>query len=39
MLPTAPERDELAAITRELKDTSAAIDRYLIAFEKGHPRR
>jgi site-specific DNA recombinase len=28
-------RDELAAVTRELKDTSAAIDRYLIAFEKG----
>lgn len=28
-------RDELAAVARELKDTSAAIDRYLIAFEKG----
>jgi site-specific DNA recombinase len=28
-------RDELAAVTRELKDTSAAIDWYLIAFEKG----
>jgi site-specific DNA recombinase len=27
--------DELAAVTRELKDTSSAIDRYLIAFEKG----
>jgi site-specific DNA recombinase len=29
------QRNELAAVTRELKDTSAAIDRYLIAFEKG----
>jgi site-specific DNA recombinase len=28
-------RDQLAAVTRELKDTSTAIDRYLIAFEKG----
>ncbi len=28
-------RDELATVTRELKDTSAAVDRYLIAFKKG----
>jgi site-specific DNA recombinase len=27
--------DELAAVARELKDSSAAIDRYLIAFERG----
>jgi site-specific DNA recombinase len=29
------QQEELAALTRQLKDTSTAIDRYLIAFEKG----
>lgn len=29
------QRDELAAVTRELKENAAAIDRYLIAFERG----
>jgi site-specific DNA recombinase len=32
---TSRVRDELAAVKRELKETSAAVDRYLIAFEKG----
>jgi site-specific DNA recombinase len=29
------QRDELTAITRELKENAAAIDRYLLAFERG----
>jgi site-specific DNA recombinase len=28
-------RDQLAAITKQLKDNSAAVDRYLTAFEQG----
>jgi hypothetical protein len=33
---TTGHRDQLATVNRELKDISAAVDRYLIAFEKGH---
>jgi DNA invertase Pin-like site-specific DNA recombinase len=32
---SATHRDQLAMVNRELKEASAAIDRYLIAFEKG----
>lgn len=32
---TSAYEDELAAIRRQLKDNSAAVDRYLTAFEKG----
>jgi site-specific DNA recombinase len=32
---SAAHRDQLAMVNRDLKEASAAIDRYLIAFEKG----